>query len=362
MLTRQFLSIFSAEFDWNNMLKANAKAKASVEEKKGNKIILLTDKKMMIINDYILKKKLGPIGRTATWCTSKQRVSSMQAQTFMYLIRTAPWMWSLHFPNHRGWNSSSCNDICFNIIPFACHPGMDTVKSWYLMHISQSKRLEQQPLLLLLHHFGKPRCFYSNPRTGEIETTRLVFKWCGFTAPNERTTATRTNMIIPYYKSSFNYNYEIQIVLMYFWFTQIKILSVTGGFKIWKIWCHFSVSAMCSRGRGSHPLSPSPTPRISGGVGVLVQGHQGKVGKIQFDYLTMLRAGKFMSRIFQNATKNCSALFQFFASRCQSLFAFPQPAKMQVRSVWPPANLSAFRAAQKTQIEFASDFDQKLGR
>ena len=164
------------------------------------------------------------------------------------------------FPNQRGWNNNHCYYCCI------------ILGNHYILMIS--------------------RCFYSNPRTGETETTQLVFTWCGFTAPNERTTATRTNMIIPYYKSTFNYIYEIQMVLMYFWFTQIKILSVTGGFKIWNIWFHFSVSAMCSRGRGSRPLSPSPTPRISGGVGVLFQGHQGKVGKIQFDYLTRLRAGK----------------------------------------------------------------------
>ena len=60
------------------MLEANAKAKASVEEKKGNKIILLTDK---TDDDYTL----GPVGRTATWCTSNQRVSRMQAETFNVL-------------------------------------------------------------------------------------------------------------------------------------------------------------------------------------------------------------------------------------------------------------------------------------
>ena len=44
------------------MLKANAKAKASVEEKKGNKIILLTDKNDDDLLMIIFKKKWDQSG------------------------------------------------------------------------------------------------------------------------------------------------------------------------------------------------------------------------------------------------------------------------------------------------------------
>ena len=60
-----------------------------------------------------------------------------------------------------------------------------------------------------------------------------------------------------------------------------------------------------------------------------------------------------ISRSCQNATENCFAPFLVIAGQCQTLSAFVQSAKMHLRSVLPLAHLSAFSAAQETQIEFA---------
>ena len=70
-----------------------------------------------------------------------------------------------------------------------------------------------------------------------------------------------------------------------------------------------------------------------------------------------------ISRSCQNATKNCFfAPFLVIASQCQALFAFVQSAKMYLRSVMPLAHVSAFSAAQETQIDFAFLFFTQVSR
>ena len=69
-----------------------------------------------------------------------------------------------------------------------------------------------------------------------------------------------------------------------------------------------------------------------------------------------------ISRICQNATENCFAPFLAIAGQCQTLSAFVESAKIHLRSVLPLALLSAFSAAQETQIEFAFYFLAKVSR
>ena len=60
--------------------------------------------------------------------------------------------------------------------------------------------------------------------------------------------------------------------------------------------------------------------------------------------------------------QNCFDPVLVFASRCQTLFAFVQSAKTHLRSVLSLAHLSAFSAAQETQIEFAFYFFTQVSR
>ena len=69
-----------------------------------------------------------------------------------------------------------------------------------------------------------------------------------------------------------------------------------------------------------------------------------------------------ISRICQNATENCFAPFLVIPGQCQTLSAFVESAKIHLRSVLPLALLSAFSAAQETQIESAIYFLTKVSQ
>ena len=69
-----------------------------------------------------------------------------------------------------------------------------------------------------------------------------------------------------------------------------------------------------------------------------------------------------VSNTMQNATENCFAPFLAIAGQCQTLSAFVESAKIHLRSVLPLALLSAFSAAQETQIESAIYFLTKVSQ
>ena len=73
------------------------KQKQVLKKRKATKSFCLLINMMMVIF-----KPLGPVGRIATWCTSKQRVSSMQAQTFNVLNLNSPMNVKSTLPESQG--------------------------------------------------------------------------------------------------------------------------------------------------------------------------------------------------------------------------------------------------------------------